>query len=149
MRAVVQRVSTASVSVAGDVVASIERGLLVLVGVAKDDGAADVELIAAKIRDLRIFGDAAGKMNLNISDAGGEILVVSQFTLYADCRRGRRPAFDEAASPERARVLYQGVAGHLTGYGLRVQTGVFGATMTVTLANEGPVTLLLDSRRQF
>lgn len=149
MRAVVQRVGTASVDVDGASVACIGRGLLVLVGVGCDDGPADVQYIAGKVRDLRVFEDESGKMNLAVAEAGGAVLVVSQFTLYGDARKGRRPSFDEAARPDVARALYEDVARVLRESGLPVQTGVFQATMQVRLVNDGPVTILLDSRRTF
>jgi D-tyrosyl-tRNA(Tyr) deacylase len=149
MRAVVQRVREASV-VVGDVsVASIGRGLLVFVGVGPDDGAEDVRYIAHKVRDLRIFEDEHGKMNVPVGDTGGAVLVVSQFTLYADARKGRRPSFDGAAPPEAARAQVDAVVDELRAAGLRVETGVFQALMQVHLLNDGPVTILLDSHRAF
>jgi len=149
MRAVVQRVSSASVSVGGAQVATIGRGLLVLVGVGHDDTAADVDWIASKIRSLRIFEDDAGKMNRSVGDVGGAVLLVSQFTLFGDCRKGRRPSFDGAAPPALGEQRYLELAGSLRASGLPIQTGVFRAEMQVTLVNDGPVTLLLDSRRGF
>ena len=149
MRAVVQRVCAASVEVDRATVASIGTGLLVLVGVGRDDGPTDVQYIAGKVRDLRVFEDEAGKMNLAVAEAGGAVLVVSQFTLHGDVRKGRRPSFDEAARPDVARALYEDVARILRESGLPVQTGVFQATMQVRLVNDGPVTILLDSRRTF
>lgn len=149
MRAVVQRVSRAGVAVDGRQVASIGRGLLVLLGVANDSGAADVQYIAAKIRDLRIFPDDGGKMNRSVAEAGGSVLVVSQFTLLGDARKGRRPSFDAAAPPPLAKALYEDVVRELRASGLEVATGVFQAEMAVDLVNDGPVTILLDSRRLF
>lgn len=149
MRAVVQRVTSAQVSVEGRVVSRIGRGLLVLLGVERDDGAADLEYVAGKVRDLRIFGDDEGKMNRSIVDEAGEILVVSQFTLSADCRRGRRPSFDRAAPPDVARTMYEAFVNALRAMQLPVQTGQFQALMQVELTNDGPVTLLLDSRKNF
>jgi D-tyrosyl-tRNA(Tyr) deacylase len=149
VRAVVQRVSSASVRVDGAVVGEIGRGLLVLLGVARDDTADDASLAAAKIAGLRIFDDEAGKMNLAVADAGGSVLVVSQFTLLGDCRGGRRPSYLDAAPPETANPLYETVVAALRATGLTVATGVFRAHMDVALVNDGPVTLLLDSRKAF
>lgn len=149
MRAVVQRVTSAQVTVEGRVVSRIGRGLLVFLGVDRDDGAADLGYVAGKVRDLRIFGDDEGKMNRSIVDEAGEILVVSQFTLSADCRRGRRPSFDRAASPDVARTMYEAFADALRAMDLPVQTGQFQAMMQVELTNDGPVTILLDSRKKF
>lgn len=149
MRSVIQRVTRASVTVDGKVVGEIGPGLLVLVGVADGDGPADIEYTASKIRDLRIFGDEQGRMNRSVVDAGGAVLVVSQFTLLADVRRGRRPGFDSAAAPDVARTMYESLLDQVRTSGLRVQTGVFQAHMLVDSVNDGPVTILLDSRRQF
>lgn len=149
MRAVVQRVSSASVHVDGRLVGAIERGLVVLLGVGSQDGAPDVEYVAGKIRDLRIFPDDAGKMNRDVGDAGGAVLLVSQFTLFGDVRNGRRPSFIDAAPPELARALYEGVAAAIRARGVRVETGEFRAHMDVSLVNDGPVTILLDSKRAF
>lgn len=149
MRAVVQRVSRAAVTVDGRRTAEIGSGLLVLVGVANNDGPPDVQYIAGKIRDLRIFADADGKMNRSVMDTGGTILLVSQFTLIGDARKGRRPSFDGAAGPAVAQALYEDVARDLRTAGLTVETGVFQAQMDVELVNHGPVTILLDSKRQF
>jgi D-tyrosyl-tRNA(Tyr) deacylase len=149
MRAVVQRVLRATVIVAGSTTAEIGTGLLALVGVAGDDGPADAEYIVSKIRELRVFPDAEGKMNRSVIDAGGAVLVVSQFTLQGDCRKGRRPSFDSAAPGPVARALYDDVVTQLRASGLDVQTGVFGAEMDLELVNHGPVTLLLDSRKGF
>jgi len=145
----VQRVSRANVTVDGRVAGQIAGGLLVLVGVANSDGPSDVQYIAGKIRDLRIFPDEDGKMNRSIVDARGEVLLISQFTLAGDARKGRRPSFDGAAAPEVAQALYQDVARELREGGLTVETGVFQAQMDVELVNHGPVTILLDSKRQF
>jgi D-tyrosyl-tRNA(Tyr) deacylase len=133
----------------GVVTGSIQRGFLVLLGVAEDDTTQDSVWIASKIAGLRVFEDADGKMNLALSDVEGSVLLVSQFTLYGDCRKGRRPSFIEAARPEKADLLYQCVAAELRKNGLFVQTGVFQAHMEVRLLNDGPVTLLLDSRKVF
>ena len=149
MRAVVQRVTRASVSVAEERIAEIERGLLVLVGVADDDNESDADALAAKIAGLRIFDDASGAMNLDAADAEGAVLVVSQFTLLGDARKGRRPSFIGAARGEQAEALYERVAEGLRKAGLPVATGIFGAQMAVELLNDGPVTILLDSRRRF
>ncbi len=149
MRAVVQRVSEASVTVDGIVVGQIQRGFLVLLGIAGDDTEEDVVWMAGKIAGLRVFEDADGKMNLGLSDVGGSVLLVSQFTLYGDCRKGRRPSFVEAARPEAAVPLYKNMVAELRGLRVNVETGTFQAHMDVRLLNDGPVTLLLDSRRQF
>ena len=149
MRAVIQRVTRASVTVDGRVTGAIDRGLLVLVGVAIHDGPADVEYTATKIRDLRIFPDEAGKMNRDVVQAGGAVLLVSQFTLLADVRGGRRPSFIDAAPPELARALYEDLAAALRARGLGVETGEFRAHMDVALVNDGPVTILVDSTRAF
>lgn len=152
MRAVLQRVRHARVEVADRVVGAIGPGLLVLVGVERGDGPADVAHIAGKIRDLRIFDDDGGddgkvRMNRAVGDIGGAVLVVSQFTLAADCRKGRRPSFDHAAAPDEARRLYEEVVAALRAAGLPVETGEFQAQMRVTLENDGPVTFVLESRR--
>jgi D-tyrosyl-tRNA(Tyr) deacylase len=149
LRAVVQRVRSARVAVGDRVTGEIGRGLVVLIGVTADDGPADVQYVADKVRHLRVFEDAAGKMNLGVTDVGGAVLAVSQFTLYGDCRRGRRPSWDAAAPAPLAGALYDAVVAALRGHGLRVETGVFQARMAVELVNDGPVTLLLDSRKQF
>ena len=149
MRAVVQRVSSASVAVDSRTVGTIAHGFLVFVGVEKDDGPADAAYIAGKVRDLRVFEDDAHHMNRSLQDVGGSVLVVSQFTLAADCRKGRRPSFDDAAAPQIAKPLYEEVVRALRSDGLTVATGEFQATMHVSLVNDGPVTLLLDSRRRF
>jgi D-tyrosyl-tRNA(Tyr) deacylase len=147
MRAVLQCVRHAAVVVEGSVVGRIGPGLLVFVGVANEDGPADVEYIAAKIRDLRVFPDEAGRMNRSVVETNGSLLVVSQFTLLADCRKGRRPSFDGAAAPALAQALYEAVVTTLRDAGLTVETGRFQAHMEVELLNEGPVTMLLDSTR--
>lgn len=149
MRAVIQRVSRAEVTVDGAVRGSIGTGLLVLLGVAADDGDADLAYLAEKTAGLRIFEDEAGKMNRSVEDAGGAVLVVSQFTLFGDVRRGRRPSFDNAAPPQVADALYQRYVELLRHKGLKVETGVFQAMMRVELVNDGPVTILLDSKKLF
>jgi len=149
MRAVVQRVTSASVRVDGRVVGHIANGLLVFAGVENNDLVDDVRYVAGKVRDLRIFEDADGKMNLSVGEVGGSVLAVSQFTLCGDCRRGRRPSFDEAAAPGVARPIYDQLVGELRAYGLKVETGEFQAHMQVDLVNDGPVTILLDSRRRW
>jgi D-tyrosyl-tRNA(Tyr) deacylase len=145
MRAVVQRVNEASVAVEGQVVGAIGRGFLVLLGVTHADGEAEAASLARKIAGLRIFEDAAGKFNLALADVGGAVLVVSQFTLYGDARKGRRPSFTDAARPEQAEPLCDYFVERLAGEGLVVQTGRFGAQMAVHLVNDGPVTLWLDT----
>jgi D-tyrosyl-tRNA(Tyr) deacylase len=149
LRAVVQRVSEASVSVAGETVGAIGRGLLVLVGVGRGDGEPDAEYLALKTVNLRVFPDAQGQMNLSVLEVRGEILAVSQFTLYGDARKGRRPSYIDAAAPEEAERLYSHFVSRLRASGLEVREGVFRATMDVALVNQGPVTLVLDSRKQF
>ncbi len=147
MRAVVQRVSRAAVRVDGAVTGSIERGLLVLLGVAAGDGEEQARWMAGKVAQLRIFEDQAGKMNRSVEDLGGGVLVVSQFTLLGDARKGNRPSFVAAAPPDRADALYQRVCSLLRERGLPVSQGVFRAHMDVDLTNDGPVTILLDSER--
>jgi D-aminoacyl-tRNA deacylase len=149
VRAVVQRVTSARVTVGDRTIGEIAAGLLVLLGVEQADGPADVHYVASKIRDLRIFADDAGKMNLSVLDRQGAVLVVSQFTLSGDARNGRRPSFASAAPPQIARALYEDVVQELTDSGLRVATGEFQAMMQVALVNDGPVTILLDSRKTF
>ena len=145
MRAVVQRVSRASVTVAGETVGAIGRGFLVLLGITHTDGRTEADWLVRKIAGLRIFEDEAGKMNLGLADVGGAVLLVSQFTLYGDALRGRRPSFTEAARPERAEPLVTYATAQLRRLGLTVETGRFGATMEVALVNDGPVTLWLDT----
>jgi D-aminoacyl-tRNA deacylase len=147
VRALLQRVSSAHVEVEGERVAEVSRGFLVLLGVSADDGPGEVEALAHKMSKLRVFEDGAGKMNLSLHDVGGEVLVVSQFTLYGDVKRGNRPSFIVAAPPERAEALYLSFTEHLKRLGHPVQTGVFGARMKVSLVNDGPVTLMLDSSK--
>lgn len=149
MRAVVQRVSRAKVTVGTDVTGEIALGLLVLLGVAQQDTEADADYLADKVAGLRVFEDDAGKMNLSVVDIGGAILAVSQFTLFGDVRRGKRPSFDAAARPERARELYEYFVGRIRTMGLRCEIGRFQEMMKVELANEGPVTILLDSQKLF
>jgi len=149
VRAVVQRVASAGVKVAGEIVGEIDRGFLVLLGVGTDDADADAVALAEKIAGLRIFEDDAGKMNLALDDVGGQMLVVSQFTLFGDCRKGRRPSFVEAARPEKAELLYETFVAEVRGQGINVETGRFQTHMDVSLVNDGPVTLLLDSRKAF
>lgn len=149
MRAVIQRVSRAEVRVDGKVVGAIDRGLAVLLGVARDDGADDARLLADKVAALRIFEDGDGKMNLAVGEVGGALLVVSQFTLLGDGRKGNRPSFVDAAPPEAANALYEWFCALVREKGLPVATGVFRATMEVELVNDGPVTILLDSKKCF
>jgi len=149
MRAVVQRVSRAQVTVNGNVAGEIGMGLLVFLGVGDGDTEADAAYLAEKIAGLRIFEDEQGKMNRSVPDVGGSVLAVSQFTLYGDVRRGKRPSFDAAAAPEKARQLYELFVERFRAAGLRCETGRFQEMMTVELANEGPVTILLDSAKAF
>ena len=149
MRAVVQRVSRASVKVNGERTANIGEGLLVLLGVAQDDTDADASYVAQKVAGLRVFEDSEGKMNRSVTDIGGAVLAVSQFTLLGDVRKGKRPSFDAAARPERARALYQHFVERIRAAGLRCETGRFQEMMEVQLINRGPVTILLDSRKLF
>ena len=149
MRAVVQRVLSAGVTVEGRALGHIGPGLLAFVGVARNDGPTDAQYIAAKIRELRIFPDGDGRMKRSIVETGGAVLLVSQFTLLGDCRKGRRPSFDDAAPPALAEALYEDVVRLLRESGLTVGTGQFQAQMAVDLVNDGPVTMLLDSRRAF
>lgn len=145
MRALVQRVAEARVLVGADVVGRIGEGFLVLLGVTHDDAPQQADYLAGKVAGLRVFEDADGRMNRSLADVGGSVLAVSQFTLYGDCRRGRRPSFDAAARPEHARQLYERFAGALRALGVPVETGGFQAHMRVELVNDGPVTLLLDT----
>jgi D-aminoacyl-tRNA deacylase len=149
MRAVVQRVSEAAVTVGGEAVSAIGPGLLVLLGLGREDAEADADYLADKIAHLRIFEDDAGQMNLSVLETGGAVLVVSQFTLYGDARRGRRPGFSTAAPPDEANRLYRYFVTRVAALGLEVKEGVFRAMMDVRLVNHGPVTLLLDSTRAF
>lgn len=149
MRAVVQRVDHASVTVDGKITGACQKGLMVLFGVGPEDEDKDLQYIVDKVTGLRIFEDEAGKMNLSVKDVGGEILAVSQFTLYGDCRKGKRPSFDKAAKPDIANAYYERFVEALRAQGLNVGTGVFGAHMLVDLVNNGPVTILLDSKKLF
>ncbi len=149
MRAVVQRVSRARVLVDGRVTGEIAHGFVVLLGIAAGDDESAARYLAEKIAQLRVFEDDAGKMNCSLEETGGAVLAVSQFTLYGDCRKGRRPSFDKAARPDLARSLYERFMDLLRERGIRVEAGVFQAMMKVELVNEGPVTLLLDSEKQF
>lgn len=147
MRAVIQRVKEASVTVEGKLAGRCGKGLLVLLGVKDSDDESQVAYISDKIANLRIFEDEEGKMNRSVLDVNGEVLLVSQFTLYGDCRKGRRPGFSQAAAPEKARTLYEEVVQSLKERGLHVEEGVFQAHMDISLVNDGPVTLLLDSEK--
>ena len=149
MRVVIQRVTEASVSVEGNTVGSVGPGMVVFLGVSKDDSEKDVVYMAEKISGLRMFEDSSGRMNLSIEDTGGEILVVSQFTLYGDCRKGRRPSYVRAAGGDLARRFYELFIAKLAERGIPVKTGVFGARMDVHMVNCGPVTLLVDSSKGF
>ncbi len=149
MRAVVQRVTESQVRVDNEIIGSIGRGFTVLLGVSDEDDDADVKYIVEKIINLRVFEDENGKMNLSLKDAGGEVLVISQFTLYGDCRKGRRPSFDKAGEPNHAKRLYEQVCCLFSESGIYTQTGRFAADMKVSLINDGPVTLLLDSKKLF
>jgi D-tyrosyl-tRNA(Tyr) deacylase len=149
VRAVVQRVSEAHVAVGDEVVGRIGRGMLVLLGVGQDDGERQADFLAGKIAGLRVFDDDAGKLNRSLGDVGGEVLVVSQFTLWGDCRAGRRPSYSRAAPGERAEALYRRFIAALGSAGIAVAEGRFGARMQVHLVNDGPVTLLLDSEGAF
>jgi len=146
MKAVIQRVKSAEVRVDNRMTGSIGNGLLILLGVGKGDSESDISFLTSKIPELRIFEDESGKFNLSLREIGGEMLVVSQFTLYADCRRGRRPSFTDAGEPGTAKHLYEQFVSRLREQGITVQTGEFQAKMEVHLVNDGPVTLLLDSR---
>ena len=149
MRAVVQRVASSRVSVDENITGEIERGLLVLLGVTHEDSSADVDYLLEKIVNLRIFEDENEKMNLSLKDINGELLVISQFTLYGDCRKGRRPNFTNAAKPDLANELYEEFIEKASKQNIKVGTGKFGANMMVELTNEGPVTILIDSERTF
>lgn len=148
MRVIVQRSKAAKVVVAGETVGEIEKGFMLLVGVTHEDTEQDVNWLADKIAGLRVFEDDADKMNLSIQDIGGQILSVSQFTLYADCRKGKRPSFVQAARPEQAELLYEQFNERLRSYGIKVETGTFGAMMDVEFTNWGPVTIILDSHNR-
>ena len=149
MRAVIQRVSQAEVKVDADIVGKIDEGLLILLGVEKQDSDEDLKYLYDKITNLRIFEDMQGKMNLSVRDVQGQLLVVSQFTLYADCRKGRRPSFENAASPEKARMYYENFIELAKNDGFKTETGQFQAHMSVMLYNDGPVTIMLDSKKIF
>ncbi len=145
MRALVQRVSQAGVTIDGKRTASIDRGILVLLGITESDTPEDTQWLAGKIARLRIFPDEHGKMNLSVKDIGGQVLIISQFTLYGDCRRGNRPGFDQAADPQHAEPMYDLFCERVSGMGLEVQTGTFAADMKVDLINDGPVTFMLET----
>lgn len=145
MRAVIQRVKYSSVSVDGEVVGKIDKGLMVLLGITHSDGEKEINWLSKKIKDLRIFEDADGKMNLGLEDIQGELLVISQFTLYGDCIKGRRPGFTEAAKPDLAKPLYEKFLEKCRSYGIKTEAGIFGADMKVELLNDGPVTLVIDT----
>lgn len=149
MRAVVQRVLEASVTVDGQVVGRVDHGLCALVGVAQDDDGRDVEILVSKVSQLRVFQDAEGKMNHGLSDIGGALLAVSQFTLLGDVRRGNRPSFTLAMDPERAQLLFEGFCAGVRARGIEVATGRFRASMRVSLVNDGPVTILIDTKKAF
>ena len=149
MRSVVQRVKRASVTVDGERVGEISAGLMILLAVGQEDGEDAITWMVDKLVGLRIFEDEDGKMNRSIQDVGGEILMVSQFTLFGDCRSGKRPSFKTAAPPEQAKALYERIVTGIRSHGLKVETGVFQAQMDVELVNDGPVTLLLDSEKKF
>ncbi len=149
MRGVIQRVSSASVTVEGNITGKINNGLLVLLGIQKSDGESEIDWMVDKIGNLRIFEDDNGKMNLSLFDIKGEMLIVSQFTIYGDCRKGRRPGYSAAAPPEIAEPIYQKFIEKTQQTGITTATGVFGAMMDVELVNHGPVTLLLDSDKVF
>ena len=149
MRAIVQREKSANVQIDGQLVAEIESGLLIFLGISIDDQQSDIDYLIRKIANLRIFRDDDLRMNKSLLDVGGHALVVSQFTLYGDCRKGRRPNFSQAAKPEKAHQLYQVFVNQLLQLGVDVKTGVFQATMEVELTNDGPITILLDSEKLF
>ncbi len=149
MRAVLQRVTAAKVEVSGKIVGAIDAGLLVLLGVERGDNESDLNSLLDKTVTLRIFEDSAGKMNRSVTDVAGSVLVVSQFTLLADCRKGRRPGFTDAALPQEAECYYRAFVAGLQARGVSVATGIFQADMQITLVNNGPVTILLDSRKRF
>ena len=149
MRAVVQRAAKAKVTVEGMITGEIGYGLVILLGIGLDDNDRDIEYLADKIINLRIFEDENDKMNISLMDIGGQLLVVSQFTLFGDCRKGKRPSYDKAARPEAAEVLYERFVERCRSMGVKTETGKFQAMMQVELQNDGPVTLLLDSRKEF
>ena len=149
MRAIVQRVKSANVQIDGQLVAEIDSGLLIFLGISIDDQQSDIDYLIRKVANLRIFRDDDLRMNKSLLDVGGKALVVSQFTLYGDCRKGRRPNFSQAAKPEKAHQLYQVYVNQLLQLGVDVKTGVFQATMEVELTNDGPITILLDSKKLF
>ena len=149
MRAIVQRVKSANVQIEGQLIAEIESGLLIFLGISIDDQQSDIDYLIKKIANLRIFRDDDLRMNKSLLDVGGQALVVSQFTLYGDCRKGRRPNFSQAAKPEKAHQLYEVFVNQLLQLGVDVKTGVFQATMEVELTNDGPMTILLDSKKLF
>ena len=149
MRAVIQRVSSAGVTVDREKVGSIDRGLVVLLGIRSGDASKDAAWLADKIVHLRIFNDEQGKMNRSLADIGGEMLIVSQFTLYGDCRKGRRPGYSDAAPPQQAKQLYESFIDLVNGLGITTATGIFQAAMEVTIVNDGPVTLLIDTEKTF
>ncbi|HHV60035.1 MAG TPA: D-tyrosyl-tRNA(Tyr) deacylase [Clostridiaceae bacterium] len=150
MRAVVQRVTCSRVLVADQVAGKIDKGLVVLLGVSDDDSQSDIEYMAEKIVNLRVFDDENGKLNLSVLDVGGSLLVVSQFTLYGDCRKGRRPSYSKAAKPEDAKTIYEKFVEYVRSkFNIKVETGIFQASMLVEINNDGPVTLLLDSKKEF
>lgn len=149
MRAVVQRVKKSRVTVKDSIAGEINQGLMVLLGVGQEDSDTDINYLVEKIVNLRIFEDSDGKMNRSLLDIGGELLVVSQFTLYGDCRRGRRPGFDKAAKPDIAKKMYDDFVNKCREYGISTETGIFQADMLVDISNDGPVTILLDSKKEF
>jgi len=149
MRAVIQRVNSASVSINGNITGQIDRGLVVLLGIRAEDSTRDLQWLADKIVHLRIFNDTEGKMNISLADIKGEMLIISQFTLYGDCRKGRRPGYSNAAPPEIAEPIYQQFIEEIKRHRITAATGTFRATMKVGLTNDGPVTLLLDSEKNF
>lgn len=149
MRGVVQRVKRACVTVEGELIGKIQKGLLVFLGVGSEDDEKDIHYLVDKILNLRIFEDANGKMNESILEQKGELLIVSQFTLYGDCRKGKRPSFDKAARPKEAEMLYERFVEYCRGFDIKVETGKFQAMMDVELNNDGPVTLLIDSKKEF
>lgn len=146
MRAVIQKVKYSSVSVDEKIVGKIDKGFMILLGVTHEDGEKEVEWLAKKIKDLRIFEDQDGKMNLSFEDVKGEVLIISQFTLYGDCIKGRRPSFTQAAKPDMANDLYEKFVEKFRSFGIKTETGIFGADMKVELLNDGPVTMIIDTK---